>query len=182
MGLFDGVSFRWDGKTVTIPPDRLLGALARLEEVVPLGQLVTADGSKPGAIAEGLIAILRHAGETVDDGAVYGVVQADLGARSLAYAAIAALIESTAPPPRRARGQAGGEPAPSRSGIVEELFKALVGRAGLAPRDFWSLTPREAWWMVEAKTPERMVTKTMSESEAAEIYESAYGEDEGSNP
>jgi hypothetical protein len=178
VGLFDGVSFHWDGRTVAIPPDRLLGALARIEEHITLDEMVRLDGTHHAKVAEGFAAVLRHAGVEADGDAVYLALLPDPDARQAAYAAIGALIESTAPPPRCERRKSGGEPAAARSGLVEGLFKALVGRAGLAPRDFWSLTPREAWWMVEAKTPEQMVTKTMSESEAAEIYEAAYGSDE----
>lgn len=42
----------------------------------------------------------------------------------------------------------------------------------MSPRDFWTLTPEEIHWIVEAHP--RMYG-SMTEDEVAEIYERAYG-------
>lgn len=183
MGLFDGVSFRWDGKTVTIPPDRLLGALARLEEVVPLGELAAmGHRARHGKVSEAFAAVLRFAGIEADAETVFARTLLDGEARAEAHGAITALIQS-AQPPQRQRGGHGEAPKANPLGLVESLYRAIVGMGWATAREFWAMTPREAWWIIAARTPARMVTPNMTEAEADEIYEESYGSaEEGSSP
>lgn len=178
MGLFDGVSFRWDGKTVAIPADRLLGALARLEEYVTLGELSSmGGGARYGRIAQAFASVLRYAGVDADGEAVYAAMLAQPGAREAAGAAISALIENASPPRRKRSASTSGAPAPG--GLVESLFKAIVGNGWTTADQFDRLAPRQAWWLIEAKTPAKMITPNMTEDEAEAIYAEAYGtEDE----
>jgi len=47
----------------------------------------------------------------------------------------------------------------------------------MAPSEFWSLTPAEFYWILEAKKPVTMYG-TMSEHEVEAIYAEAYGDAE----
>ncbi len=44
----------------------------------------------------------------------------------------------------------------------------------MRPKDFWALTPREFWWLIDANKPVKMYGN-MSEDLVAEIYEETYG-------
>lgn len=48
----------------------------------------------------------------------------------------------------------------------------------MSPREFWSLTPTEFWWLVDAHKPVKMYGK-MREDEVAAIYEEEYGPYQG---
>lgn len=45
---------------------------------------------------------------------------------------------------------------------------------GLSPDQFWRLTPREWWWLHDARQPPRMYG-SLSEAEVAELYDETYG-------
>ena len=75
-------------------------------------------------------------------------------------------------------GRPDGKRSPGRhEGFVEEAFKAAVGQWGLRPKDFWRLTPREVWWLAEAKRPPKMYG-SLTESEVRDLYEATYGRPE----
>ncbi len=167
MGRFDGVSFRWDGKAVSLPPDRLLGTLARLEEVVSLTELASRGGARDGRVSRAFAAVLRFAGVDAEPEAVFARLLLDGEARSDAHTAIAALIESAQPPESKRSSSRRSTSKPL--GLVESLFRAIVGNGWATARDFWSMTPREAWWLVEARTPPRMVGP-LTEDDAEDMY------------
>jgi len=174
----DGVSFRWDGKTVTISPDRLLSALARLEEVVPLRELAAmGHQARHGKVSEAFAAVLRFAGIGADAETVFARTLLDAEARAEAHAAVAGLIQS-AQPPQRQRGGQGEAPKANPLGLVESLYRAIVGNGWATAREFWTMTPREAWWLVESKRTPRQITPNMNEDEAEAIYAEAYGTEE----
>lgn len=177
MSLFDGVTFQWGGKTVSLPPDRLLGALARLEEHVSLGELAAMGHRvRYGRLARGVAAVLRYAGHHADPEAVYAAILTDPGARGAAGAAVAALLAVASPPVGRKRG--GDGPAKAGPGLVASMLQAVVGNGWASPSEFRAMHPREVWWLIEAKRPPKMVTKNMTEDEAEEIYAEAYGTEE----
>ena len=170
MGLFDGISFRWDGRTVAIPPDRLLGALARLEEVLPLRELAAmGDRARHGKVSEAFAAVLCFAGADVEAETVFARTLLDGEARAQAHAAITALIQSAQPPPRRRDGH-GEAPQENPPGLVESLYRAIVGNGWATAGAFWAMTPREAWWLVEARTPPKMVGH-LTEDDAEDLYQ-----------
>ena len=45
----------------------------------------------------------------------------------------------------------------------------------MSPAEFWSLTPAEVWWLVEANRPVRMYG-SMTEMEVEELYRKTYGD------
>lgn len=48
----------------------------------------------------------------------------------------------------------------------------------MKPAEFWSLHPREFWWIAEARKPVKMYG-SMTEAEVSSIYEETYGPFEG---
>lgn len=49
-----------------------------------------------------------------------------------------------------------------------------MGLGWLKPSEFWSLSPLELWWLLEAKQPPKMYG-SMTEDQVAQIYEEEYG-------
>lgn len=50
----------------------------------------------------------------------------------------------------------------------------------MRPKDFWGLTPKEFWWLLDSKKPIKMYGK-MTEDEVAQIYRETYGDAEELN-
>jgi len=104
MKVFDDVTFEWDGKPYTIPANKLLGAIARVENVVTIGELLetqTTRGTvKMAVLARAFGELLRYAGCKVTDDEVYlGMFGGNSGA---AQAALMAVIGLMVPPSVRA--------------------------------------------------------------------------------
>jgi len=53
---------------------------------------------------------------------------------------------------------------------VEALFKAAVGGGWVSRSEFWAMSPKELWWLLEAKKPLVMVG-SLTNDEAIELYE-----------
>jgi hypothetical protein len=74
MAIFQELKLGWDGKTYVIPPDRVLGAIAEIEERVTFHEILQkmAMGRPPIVpVASAYGAVLRYAGAEVTDDAVY---------------------------------------------------------------------------------------------------------------
>lgn len=74
MGAFDDVELEWAGKTYTIPANKVMGAIARIEDVMTLGELISymeRETAPFGKIAAAYGAVLRYAGCKVSDEDVY---------------------------------------------------------------------------------------------------------------
>lgn len=71
---FDDVVFEWAGKEYRIPANRVLGAIARVEDIITMPDL--GDRAKRGTpplskVAQAYGAVLRYAGARVTDEEVY---------------------------------------------------------------------------------------------------------------
>lgn len=74
MSIFEQVQLTWEGKSYEIPPDKVMGAIAVVEEVVTLQDLVTyaQKNSHPmSKMARAYGELLRYAGAKVTDEEVY---------------------------------------------------------------------------------------------------------------
>lgn len=72
--IFDPIEMRWMGQEVTIPANRVLKAIASVEEILPLDQVVKMAQSGHVHIAKCSMAygaVLRYAGLKVTDEEVY---------------------------------------------------------------------------------------------------------------
>lgn len=74
MAIFEEIRLAWKGRERKIPPDRVLPAIARVEEVVTLGELglmLSTSTFKFAKLAAAYGVLLRYAGEPVSDDEVY---------------------------------------------------------------------------------------------------------------
>jgi len=101
MSVFDDVTLEWGGKQYTIASDHMLGAIARIEEVVTLAELSdkAMRGTVPMAkLSQAYGAVLRYAGANVSDDEVYGGMFADRNAFETVQLAVNTLMAMMIPP------------------------------------------------------------------------------------
>lgn len=115
---FESVDFEWHGKTYTIPANRMMEAIARVEDHLTLTQLQRAQegGGIPLAkLALAFAAVLRFAGvrEITADEVYEGMFGGDEIAASIATS-IAVLLAMMIPPQRLAELSEPGEVRPSK--------------------------------------------------------------------
>lgn len=73
--MFEPVVLRWQGKSITVAPERVLGAIATVEEFITIADLATLRNKPPiGRIAQAYTAVLRYAGVEVDGSKVYAAI------------------------------------------------------------------------------------------------------------
>lgn len=115
MATFEEVRLSWNGKDLVIPPNDVLRAIAKVEDVLTLGDLAgfTTKGRLPLAkLAQSFGILLRHAGAQVSDDEVYNGMFTG-GGRELqrrAFAAVAALQALMVPPEHLRAEPAKGPP------------------------------------------------------------------------
>lgn len=114
MGAFTDVSLNWRGKDYEIRASRMMGAIARIEDVVTLPELQRCAARKTaplGKVAQAFAAVLRYAGAEVTDEDVYlGMFGARGGvAVDVAMTSLMTLMAMMVPP---ASLQAKGAPQP----------------------------------------------------------------------
>lgn len=104
MPLFEEVRLKWNGAEYVIPPDNVLTAIAKIEDVLTLGELANYQGRGRLPLAKLAIAfgaVLRHAGCRVKDEEVYAVMFGN-GGQDLqreSYVAVFTLQRMMIPPP-----------------------------------------------------------------------------------
>jgi hypothetical protein len=107
MSIFQEVSLNWEGQEYKIEPNRVMGAIARVEEVITLAELAACaeSGKMPlSKIAMAFGAVLRYAGVKVGDDEVYAGMFTSSENNS-AIQSISALLSMMIPP-----NVAGGKP------------------------------------------------------------------------
>lgn len=74
MAIFQTIELFWDGEPYVIPPERVLGAVAEIEEIVTLPDLLTMLGGKMtmAKLSRAYGVLLRYAGAKLTDDEVYG--------------------------------------------------------------------------------------------------------------
>jgi hypothetical protein len=83
MGAFDPIEVAWKGRTYTIPPRRVMGAIARIEDVLTFNELQAFERRDTLPLAKLSMAygaVLRYAGATVADEDVYADMFGQAGA------------------------------------------------------------------------------------------------------
>ena len=73
MAVFESQSLGWKGETYVIPAQRMLGAIATIEEHITVNEMVVSAFGRPSMvkIARAFGALLRYAGCKVSDDEVY---------------------------------------------------------------------------------------------------------------
>jgi hypothetical protein len=108
VNIFDPVTLTWKGAEHTVAPDRIMGLIARIEEIVTLSEIHGASqkGGLPLAkIAMAYGSALRYAGARVEDAEVYATFFAGSGGETIP-AAVSALLAMMVPPARDPAPQA----------------------------------------------------------------------------
>lgn len=110
--IFDPVTLTWKGADYEVAPDRIMGLIARIEEIVTLSEIHGAaqKGGMPLAkLAMAYGACLRYAGARVEDAEVYASFFATGNAEAIPNAVQALLMMMV--PPSRASAPAAGAAA-----------------------------------------------------------------------
>ena len=121
MAIFKEVVLGWDGADYTIPPDRVLGAIAEIEQVITLSEIAVYHqrGTAPMAkLAQAFGAALRFAGARVDNEEVYAGMLRGGDSQSVAIASVQTLLQMMLPPAsiaQKATPQGNGRRAGMRS-------------------------------------------------------------------
>lgn len=106
MRVFEDIELQWNGSPYKIPADRVLGAIARIEEIVTLGELssmfTNTKSLRIATLARAYGTLLRYAGASVSDEEVYGgMFQDSEGKTRTAVSAIESLLSMMIPPSAR---------------------------------------------------------------------------------
>jgi len=132
MSIFDTVTLTWKGKDYVIPPHHTLRAIARVEEVITIQELIQYGqrGTAPVAkLAQAFASVLRFAGASVTDEEVYaGMFSGDSSPASIPVA-IQSLLSMMVPKEvPKLQGVPGGKPVPA---VVSSSKSASKPRSGM---------------------------------------------------
>lgn len=100
--VFDPVTLEWGGETYTIPPNRMFGAIKRIEDVITIPEL-HATAAKRGTVkmatlSEAFAAVLNYAGADVTAEEVYAGMFDGNTSADAASAAMLTLMGIMVPP------------------------------------------------------------------------------------
>lgn len=106
MRIFEDIKIEWDGDEYVVPSNRVMGAIARVEEFVTLKELSEfsqkPEGAKYAKLSQAYATLLRYAGAKVEDEEVYEAMfpknSADEDFRARLYAALGGLLKTMLPP------------------------------------------------------------------------------------
>ena len=120
MGIFQPITLGWNGETYTIPADRVLGAIAVVEEHITFMELIAATKGRPQlvAISRAFAGVLRYAGGNFTDDDVYAGMFKQGSAQQQAINAVNTLLVMMVPPDelkgKSAETSSGNSPAAAR--------------------------------------------------------------------
>jgi len=101
MGVFKDIELEWRGSKLTIPANRVMGAIALIEESITLKEIFEAGAKgkvKLSKISAAYGSVLRYAGAKVDDEEVYAGMFAGESSAAAASAAVTGLLSMMVPP------------------------------------------------------------------------------------
>jgi hypothetical protein len=101
--IFDEIRLGWQGRKFVIPPNKVMGALARVEDVVTLEELQRYGARKTAPMAKLAMAYgtaLRYAGSSASDDEIYRELVRGTEDGAGVLAAIAGLLSMMIPPIR----------------------------------------------------------------------------------
>ncbi len=134
MSIFKEVTITWEGKAYAIPATSVLRAIAIIEEVITLDELMkyrSRNTAPLGKLAAAYGAVLRYAGAQATDEAVYAAMFDGQAAES-AGTAVSALLLMMVPPsamqrPEEAKVMGNG------SAVAAPLSKKRMKPSSVAP-------------------------------------------------
>ncbi len=101
MQVFEDVTLTWEGASYLIPSNRVMGAIARIEDVLTLYELAEASkgrGIKLSHLAQAFATALRYAGATITDEEVFQGLFANANTSATAQNVILGLLALMTPP------------------------------------------------------------------------------------
>jgi hypothetical protein len=113
MAIFEEIRYTWGGKDYTLPPGRVLRAIAAVEEVLTMAELhrYMQAGKPPLAkLAMAYGAVLRQAGAIVSDDEIYAGMFAGGEMKERVGTAIGALLAMMIPPESLRQAEKGEAP------------------------------------------------------------------------
>ena len=117
-GVFDDITLGWHDKTYVIPADRVLGAVARIEQHITLHEILAYSerGTAPMAVlAQAYASVLRYAGAEITDNEVYAGMFTDGDTTQIVSQLLNGLLGMMLPPSERQDAK-GHNPGNSRKG------------------------------------------------------------------
>lgn len=119
MSVFEDFRFEWNGREQIIPADRMMGAIAAVEEHLTLLEIHEMTKQRKTVrferIARSYGALLRYSGVEVTDDEVYASFFADGAARHKLTASLIGLQQLMLPPSSYAEGEPGKSQGERRS-------------------------------------------------------------------
>ena len=101
MAIFSEVVLGWDGADYVIPAERVLGAIATVEQVITLSEIAAYHqrGTAPMAkLAQAFGCVLRYAGAKVGDDEVYAGMLRGGDSQAVAVSSVTTLLQMMLPP------------------------------------------------------------------------------------
>lgn len=117
MAIFQDVTLEWNGEAFTVPSDRVLGAIAIVEEQITFPQLLAALANERAplvAISKAFAGVLRYAGANVSDEDVYRGMF-DGAVQDQTVASINTLLVMMVPPDAMAKMEGGNAPGKTQA-------------------------------------------------------------------
>lgn len=126
MGVFKDIELEWQGKSYVIPANRVMGAIAVIEDVVTLKEIYEAGAKgrmKLSKISAAYGAVLRYAGADLKDEDVYSGMFSGESSAAAASDAVMGLLSMMIPPT-----DSGGEATPGKSSPAAALLSKKRSR------------------------------------------------------
>jgi hypothetical protein len=117
MALFESQSLMWKGETYIIPSDRMLGAIATIEEHFTFMEMIAASHGRPPLvkISRAFAALLRYAGCKVSDEEMYrSIFDPNANIMERIEAALVTFLLMMTPPAQLSTSQAKGAASGNR--------------------------------------------------------------------
>lgn len=118
MAIFEKITLIWKGKEYFIPPDQVMRAIAKIEDVISMVQIARCFENRDlplVKISQAYGAALRHAGARVDDEEIYADLFSSGQLQQRAIAAIQTLQIMMIPPEHLRQDTAGKDAAGATS-------------------------------------------------------------------
>jgi hypothetical protein len=119
MGVFQDIELVWEGNVYTIRSHRVMGAIARIEDVITMHELKAFSDRATyplGKLCKAYAAVLQYAGARVSDEAIYELAFTGVAAQEAVIQGVMNLMKMMVPAAARAKmeaAMAGGEDAPA---------------------------------------------------------------------
>lgn len=115
MAIFQEVGLSWAGREYTVAPDKVMGLIARIEDIITIDELA-GRGVKRAKLAQAYGSALRYAGAKVTDDEIYAALFS-VDAIEATSNAVAGLIALMIPPEQvRVPTDPNAKPAPEKPG------------------------------------------------------------------